>query len=294
MTILESAKGPELERLLDLYPVSTLKERWPADKKNIKKVEITEQVGNAQTITAIAEFADEYLSCCKQHVYVYKHKGDLAKLPTIQLLQADRVHREASASEVRLLYIVHLEYSVILRDPLEQVTLTFLWPVRLDFNKTHLLVRFVTLEKNIGSYVGERRYNIAEKGILEDTILKELESSTKDTLKLGVVDLHKGIKKLWDAKPQFIDATRARYRKSHSAAAEDMDVKYHIRKNQPALYKTLQASFLLHILFDVLEEKETSVSAFWANPGNGLIGFPRYSESRGDTDDVVREILRYN
>jgi hypothetical protein len=292
MSILESAKVPELKRFLDLYPVSKLKDRWPSEKKNVTKVEIIEQVRRERDINAIVQFADEYLGCCKQHIYVYAHKGDLSRLPAVDLLEAERVRRIKDTNEVRLLYIVRLQYSVILRDPLEQIALTFLWPVRLDFTKNNLLVRFVILEKNISSAVEGRPYNIAEKGIGEDKILKELERSTRDTLNLSVVDLHKGIKKLWDT--GFIDATHARYRKTHSAAAEEMDVKYHIRKHEPALYKTLRGSFLLNTVFDILDEKGTSVSGFWIDPGDGLVGFSRYAENCGDTDDVVRKILRHN
>jgi hypothetical protein len=159
----------------------------------------------------------------------------------------------------------------------------------LDFTKTHLVVRFVVLEKNIGAYVDGRPFVTVGRSTDEKEILQALERTFKGTLKR--CDLHKGVKKLWD--DDFMDATRTQYLKPQATTTEVMNPKKGIKKDTPDLYATLKKVTLMKTLFEV-NRKGFSVTAFSVDPTKGDMGFPRYSEIKGDTDHVVDEILRHN
>jgi hypothetical protein len=287
MPILNTASVEDLKLLLDLYPLTSLKEQWPTIKG--LKDEICLTIAGKRNIKEITEFLDEYISCCKQHIYVFSYKAKLSSLPTISIPDAEKVLEIAGKEQVRMLYVIRLKIMVVLREPLEEVPIEFLWPVRLDFTGEHLIVRFVVLEKNVGSYVGGRQFYTTGRSLDEKAVLQELQRSFRGGL--IATDLHKGVKKLWDT--DFMDATRTQYKKSLSTASEIMDEERGIKKFNPDLYAVLKKSLLFKTLFQV-SSRELSVTAFSVDPSNGDIGFPRYSDNKGDTDYVVDEILRHN
>jgi hypothetical protein len=180
----------------------------------------------------------------------------------------------------------------VLKEPLEEAKLTFLWPVRLDFTPQHLIVRFVILEKDIGSYVQGRRYYVDRRSTEEKAVLKAIEEALADDLELRPLDLHTGIKALWDK--GLIDSSQARFKKAFSTAFEAMDEQLRIKEHAPDLYALIMESLLFNTIFEIVGKADLSVSTFTVDPSKGYIAFPRYSEQKGDTDYVVEEILRNN
>jgi len=291
MGVLDEASVRSLKRLLELYPVSTIRTQWP-EATGTKEELCLEIAGKRDNIDIIPTFADEYLGCCKQHIYIYSHNGKLSELPAIDLPDAEKVFEMREAEQVRMLYVIKFEYSLVLRDPLQEIKLDFLWPVRLDFTAEHLIVRFVILAKDIGSYVEGRRYYIDRRSTEEKAVLKGIEESVEGNLELDLLDLHKGIKALWDA--GLIDSSQARFKKEFSTAFEAMDEKLRIKEHAPDLYALVMESLLLHTIFDIIGRNDLSVSTFTVDPSKGYIAFPRYSETKGDTDYVVGEVLKNN
>lgn len=285
MVVLKSASIQDLKRLLELFPIAKLKETWPEVKG--RKEELSNAVAKQRHRNEVVRFVDDNFSCCKQHVYVFLYVKPLKELPDVTIGAGDRV---SSVKGQHALYLTRLKYSVLLDQPLEQSTLEFLWPFRLEFMRGHLLVRFVVMEKNVGSYFGGRPAYIKSHSVDEESVLQEVAGSFDGGLQS--VDLHKGIKKLWA--DGFMDATRTRYKKPMSTASEAMDEERGIREYNPELYEMLRRSTLFNTMFRVKQEKGASVSAFLADCSRGFLAFPRYSDRRGDTDDVVDEILRNN
>jgi hypothetical protein len=192
---------------------------------------------------------------------------------------------KASASGEESLYIVRTSYSVLLKDPLGEAELEFLWPILVQIKEHHIVVRFVALEKDVASYFADRQCYVVRKTIDEKKVLEDLH--------LGVpTDLHKGIKTLWDE--GFMDSPRTKYKKPQSLASESMDEERGIREHNPALYETLLDSVLLNTLFVIEEDQECGTSAFLANCQIGFLAFPRYSDVERNTDFVIDEILRRN
>jgi hypothetical protein len=288
---MEQFTSQNIKRLLELYPVTSLREQWP----NVSgtKEEICFEIAEKRNRREIVKFTDEYLSCCKQHVYIYSHNGRTKNIPEIAIPGAEMILSSSDEFNLhRFLFILTLDYNLVLRDPVEETSLTFLWPVRLDITTEFLIVRFVILEKNVSSYFDGRSYYLDRKSTEEEAILRSITEQTIGTLQPKVVDLHKGIKKLWDT--DFIDSSRARFKKPYSTTLEAMDEKRGIKEYSPDLYELVADSPLFNTLFQVIDQGDISVSTFSVDPMKGFITFNRYSDRKGDTDYVVRKILKHN
>jgi hypothetical protein len=275
--ILQEASILEVKRLLELFPISKLRAAWPVEAEGSKD-EIAAAVSEGREYDQILEFVNRNFSTCKQHVYIYS--SDKPQIP-VGIMAGERVLHERAGHS---LYLVRVRYRVVIREPLENVDIDFLWPVRIETTGEYLIVRFITLEKNLASYVGVPHLvggrSVDEKGILAAFG------------KLKFADLHKGIKALWE--DGFMDCSRAKYKKPKSLAWEAMDKQQGIRENNPDLYAVLKKAILHETVFQIAKDQKNSVSAFSADPSVGYLGFPRYAETEGDTDVVVREILRHN
>jgi hypothetical protein len=279
MTILNDVTAPQLGRLLELFPIANLRDRWPALKGS--KDQLCGLIAKTGDHAAISKFIDENLSCCKQHVYIFSHGKDLKALPD-SVAAGERIVSTAKSG----LYVIRAQYRVYLSDPLEEITLDFLWPLRLELRPEHLIARFVVLEKSLASHFN-RPYHLGGKTVDEDDVLRDLNKGGI----LARTDLHNGIKKLWA--DGFMDCFKAKYRKPKSVASEEMDEAKGIREHNPDLYKILRKSTLLSTLFEV-EDKKSTVSVISADPLDGFLGFPRYTEKKGDTNEVIGQIIESN
>jgi hypothetical protein len=278
--VLEAASVQDLKRLLDLFPNANLREKWPKPKGT--KEEICFAVAEERNYRDLAAFVDETFSCCKQHVYIFTRGPDTMAFPEAVPEGA----KILEAGEDHALYIARVKYGVVLKDPLEETSIDFLWPIRIELRPQHLVLRFVSLEKNVGSYFDRQCY-VDNRNVDEKSIVQALE----EVLAMKRTDIHKGIKKLWE--DGFMDSPRAKFKKAISMASEAMDEERGIREYNRELYETMQGSVLLNTVFYIPEEK-SSVSAFMVDCSTGYLAFPRYSEKKGDTDSVIGEILRHN
>ena len=285
MPVLSSASILEIERLLSLFPFDRLKEKWPNVKG--KKHDRSSAIAAQRNRQTIIEFLDENLSCCKQHVFVFSTPKPLPHLPNLNIAGAEKLLKVAGQRE---LYLVKIRFDVVLRDPLEEASIEFLWPFRVEVMRDHLIIRFVVLEKNLSSYFGGRPSSTIRRTVDEDSILKEVKGLFNGELQ--PTDIHKGIKTLW--KNDFMDGTRTRYRKQRSTATEIMDETKHIKRDDPELYLVLLKSHLSNTLFQRTPTTQCEVPAFWIEAANGEIDFSRYTDKRGHTDFIIDEILRHN
>jgi hypothetical protein len=278
MPILRDATIQDRKRLLELFPIAVFREFY-AEVKGTKE-EICYALAERFTPEQMATFIRTHIPRCKQHVYIYDRGGDGAvNLPNVT--GGEKV--QASAEES--LYIVRTSYSVVLKDPLEEAELDFLWPVLVQVKEHHIVVRFVALEKDVASYFGDRQCYVVRKTIDEKKVLEDLRLALP-------TDIHKGIKTLWDE--GFMDSPRTKYKKPKSLASEAMDEERGIREHNPELYETLLDSVLLNTLFVIEEDQKCGTSAFLANCQIGFLAFPRYSDTERNTDFVIDEILRRN
>ena len=277
MPILQTATLQDRKRLLELFPLAVLRAAWP-DLKGTKE-EVCYAAAEATTAEALGAFVHANLPRCKQHVYLFDSNREPAELPsTVSGGEKIPVGGEA-------LYIIRTSYSVVLKDPLEETELDFLWPVLIQRRQEHVVAHFVALEKDVASYF-ERQCYVVRKSIQEKTALQDVGLAHEPR-----TDIHKGIKTLWDN--GFMDSPRAKFKKPKSLASEAMDEALGIREHNPELYEVLADSILLNTLF-FINDRECGVSAFSADCANGYLAFPRYSEAEKNTNFVIDEILRLN
>lgn len=275
---LGQASIQDLKRLLELFPVASLRAVWP-DLKGTKE-EICFAISEAKDYAKILTFVSDYFGCCKQHVYVFDAPDGSG--PPDKLRGEEPVVADATSA----LFIVRSTYEVVLRDPLEEASLDFLWPIRLEIVEDGKfgLLRFVVLEKSVSQYFDRQCY-VPSRSVEEKDLLGEL------TAWVGpAVDLHKGIKQLWA--DGFMDSSHAKLKKAMSMASETMDEELGIREHNPELYDQIVENTLLSAHFAIGDEQQ-GVSVFSVQPSNGYLAFPRYSD-KGSTDHVISDILRNN
>jgi hypothetical protein len=288
MAVLSAAKAHDLVNLIELFPVDKLKDHWPKIKG--KKEDIAKTIAAQEKTSAVAEFVDRYFSCCKQHIYVFSHNGEIKKLPTAGTGIGERVLEKMGKGEGSALFLYWAEFNAVLTDPFEATEIRFLWPFRFEFIKNAAIVRLIVLEKNFSAQFNGRDY-IAAKKVTDEAVIVAAMVKTVD-VPLGRADLHKGIKKLW--KDDLIDCVRVDYKDPYSTESTTMDAERGIREKKPALYNELLGVPLLSAKFKIKSKKLSDASTFFAKPGEGYLAFPRYSEHQVDTDNVVREILKHN
>jgi hypothetical protein len=149
----------------------------------------------------------------------------------------------------------------------------------------------VTLEKDLASYFDGRPLWVSKRSVTKEHVLEDVMEAVAH-LGFQVADLHKGIKKLWA--DDFMDCSRAKYKKPHSTAWETMDEGRGIRQYNPDLYQVLKKSTLLNALFQINPASASTVSVVYTSPSEGAVAFPRYSKKQGDADHVLGEIVRHN
>jgi hypothetical protein len=281
MPAFQNASKADIQYLLELFPVINLRKYWNGGKKH--KEELCAEISSGRNKKDIVAFISKDLYSCKQHVHVFSHnEGDNIAFPEA-VCGGERV---AHIAGVSALYIIKVRHKVILNDPLENDHIDFLWPVLLEILPEYLLVRFVSLEKDLASHF-QRPCIVRSRSVDEADVLLELKGIHAEPS-----DLHKGVKALWE--DGFMDAIRTKYKKPHSEASETMDEAKGIRQSYPELYAILRSSTLLNTLFIMEPKAQCGVSAMSANPSAGLVTFPRYSDEAKGTDYVVAEILKHN
>ena len=280
MPILQRARPEELERLLDLFPLAQIKERWPNTEQKTK-VGMCREIAQTASPREIENFVDTFLPCCKQHVYVCEPEAQGYPAFPANTEFGERVLNQPG----RALYIMRAEQRVVLASPTEEVFINFLWPVRIDMTRRRTVVRFIILEKNIPSYFPDDRRAIAGNvGLSEEDVLRSFE------VELRPQDLHQGVKEAWEH--GYMDAFSVRYKTEDSVAWEKMNNDRGIRRNKRALYRVLQDAPLGLTIFKP-EAAAMKIGAFSIDPTLGMVAFSRYSPV-GESDGVIRRILQHN
>lgn len=280
MGTFSDASVQDIKRLLELFPIANLRRAWPEFKGT--KEEVCQASAETKNFDRIAQFVDEHSSDCKQHVYVFYRDENLTGLPKTLLGESPA----RILPNTRALFILRTTYNVVLRDPLEDSTLDFLWPIRVELSpdKVYVVLRFVVLEKTVSAYFDRQCFTMG-RSIDEKNVIKDVEYWAKNR-----ADLHKGIKELW--KDKFMDSPSAKQKKTLSVAEEIMDEERGIREHNPELFQQILDNMVMNALFLVADES-CGTDVFSAKPSEGFLGFPRYSE-KGGTDFVISEILRSN
>jgi len=284
MALLEHATAEQLRRLLEFFPAPKLKYEWPG-LKGQKKEDACQLIAGTGDHARIGTFLMANFAHCRQHVLLLsrqkKESDPLAALPHSDLL--GEPHGGVS------FHLATVQYSVYLLDPVEEVQISVLWPIKIEQQDEITLLRTFVLERDPSNYSGR-------------TLLKAVrhfdeKKLASDLAQLGLpgLDINKGVKALWDSKA--VDAPRVRYKESGSTNTVDMDDGMGLRDTKPEAYEEIVKKPLLNTNFRPQsdpEDPEKAQKIFQANPTFGRLGFTSYSEDPGDTDAVIKSILQNN
>ena len=145
--MLQTASPKEIIRLMGLFPVAELRHRWP--EINGKKKDICEAVVERYR-QEILDFMVDRIQCCKQHGYVFNRPGPEIKPFPDNIPSGEKIF---DFDGVHAFYLIRLVHRVVLLDPLEETTESFLWPMWVEITPAYLVVRFVVLEKDLKAYL---------------------------------------------------------------------------------------------------------------------------------------------
>jgi hypothetical protein len=284
MARLEHATVEQLRRLLEFFPAPKLKSEWPG-LKGQKKEDACEIIARTGDHARIGTFLMANFAHCRQHVLLLSRQNmqsdPLAALPPSDAL--GQPHGGVSY------HLASVPYSVYLLDPVEEVQVNVLWPIKIEQQDEITLLRTFVLERDPNNYSGRPLLkavrNFDEKKLASDLV----------NLGLPGLDINKGVKFLWDMKA--VDAPRVRYKESESTYTVDMDDGKGLRDTKPEAYVEIVKKPLLNTNFrpqEDPEDPEKTQKIFQANPTFGRLGFTSYSDDPGDTDAVIKAILQNN
>jgi hypothetical protein len=284
MARLEHATVEQLRRLLEFFPAPKLKSEWPG-LKGQKKDDACEIIAGTGDHARIGTFLRANFAHCRQHVLLLsrqnKESDPLAALPPSDAL--GEPHGGIS------FHLASVPYSVYLLDPVEEVQVNVLWPIKIEQQDEITLIRTFVLERDPTNYSG--------RPLLKAVRHFDEKKLASDLVQLGLpgLDVNKGVKAMWDSKA--VDAPRVRYKESGSTNTVDMDDGMGLRDTKPEAYEEIVKKPLLNTNFRPQpdpEDPEKTQKIFQANPTFGRLGFTSYSDDPGDTDAVIKAILQNN
>jgi len=278
---LRDASQEDIERLLELFPVSLLKRSWDHLRKT--KESLCEDIAHEADLRKIARFVTANFARCKQHSYIVQPRDNDGPDPKVAFPDVHLLGTDGSGREV---YLAAAKYTVLLREPFEQVEVELLWPVRFEYRNDALIISFIVFERAVNTLFEREVINV-RRHIDEKEIMLGISS-----LGYKELDLNKGIKTLW--REDFMDAYRAKFKKARSTTTEAMDSERGIKATEPELYREMLRLPIFETMFRINSRAASSVEVFQANPTYGFIRMTRYTEGDGDSDEVIQAILEKN
>jgi hypothetical protein len=280
-----------LRRLLNIFPVTSIREQWDIGGKTKGDV-----VGNVTTKALpenIIDFVRDNSGLTKQHVYLFSHSiRQVSKLPESILADFKPQKVTSHGTEREFFYLIPLEFHFVAGSPPEEGSITFLWPVRFVFRSEVLAAYLTTMEKDISTYVPLEPVHRVTRSLQNEQLLKDLMQTLPGMAGLTRLDINKGVKHLWNT--DAIDATRVCWKESYSTHTDAMDAEFLLKKHVPKAYREAFKAPLLKTVFKVLDPNLGWPELLMVDSTNGEIGIPRFSKDRKAVENVVGEILRHN
>ena len=280
MAKLKNASADEIQHLLELFPLSVLKQNW--DNRGRNKEEICAAIAKEVDYRKIATFVTRNFARCKQHSYVLLASGGDSAEPEASFPYADPL----GTVDGKSVYLGVAKYTVLLRDPFEQAEVNLLWPMRVEQGNNATIVSFIVMEKDVPRLFDREVIN-SRRHVDEKLITQAIRATGYDS-----VDLNKGVKTLWSR--DYMDAFKVKFKKPRPTTTESMDRERGIKATEPELYKEMQRLPIYESMFRVSPKSESSVDVFQVNPTEGSIRMTRYTEGQGDSDEIVEAILSKN
>lgn len=284
-----------LSRLLNLYPAAVLKSEWEVDATN--KVDVIAEIVATRTAEEIGQFARKCFGFTKQHVALFvltpsqQQPGNLPSDVFPNLTKT--IATSASAGARTSFHLVDLSFQIADRHALTRKTLKFKWPIEVYQKGDVVRVASTIMEKDLASYTPSRGpVVLLFRSVTEKALIAEVRGVLPATRTLLPLDIHKGIKAMWES--GLVDATKAQWKRSRSTRTESMDEDFGLKRTSPEAYAEAILAPLLRMQFMFLNDAETFVDHFVAYPGEGRLSFPLFGGHPEGVNNVVGKILELN
>ena len=283
----------KLTYLLEMYPVSALREAW-ATKKAMRKEELIAEVIARVPQNAIFEFCRIHHPLTKQRILLFENlRADLSAFPDPLVDFKTRHHFRRTSSEIEEFYILTVAYEAIVGPPYAESTFEFPWPVSMIVDSKFVIVKFTIIEKNLSPYLppGKSALNV-HKVFTEETVCSRFIQRLDDPAALARCDIHRGVKALWEAGD--IDSEQLRWKSAKSTDTKTMDTKFLMKRDDPTAFQRAIDAPLLKSVFQSIMPDKKYPPVFAVVPADGEVIINRYSNDFAEADNVVRAILAAN
>jgi hypothetical protein len=278
-------------RLLNLFSASIIKQEWSHIVRSTRKRDIIEEIAMESTQTQIYDFVNRYFCCTKQHVYLFAYSDSDSELPSVISIGTELCNT-TSKNRRSGTFLLDLNYSIMLSNPYERIDVAFLWPARITIYPDAISLSLTILERDISKFIESGRVTFSPRKSLKDEDVIRRLYFNYPSLHLQRMDLNRGIKQLWQN--DVLDATSVRFKRSRSVSSEHMDEHYLIKYHFKDLYEDALERPLFSGTFHFLSNRDDVVKKFRVDPSDGFLSFISYAAERGQTENVIREILSNN
>lgn len=292
MPLLTSASVHQIQTILDLFPITTLKEEW--DIKGLKD-EICLEIAGTKNRNEISTFIHDNLNVCKQHVYVFQNNSDLQDALELSLPDSEKINEAVTDSGVIKTFLSkHRVEIVLLTEQTQRKTVEFILPLQIIYSDEYIILRFVIFERNFHTfYKGIEVLPLRKRDNREEEMIKAfMDQAISSRVRIHRADLHKGIKTLWEN--DWMDSCKIKYKDADSTNAKNMNENKGIKASNPTSYDEIKDHTLYNCYFTTSENDGKLPVSFTADASEGYIAFTSYSKNFGDYDYVVEEILKHN
>jgi hypothetical protein len=275
-----------------LFSAEAIAEEW-SEVKGHKDEKCTEIAGK-RDISRISKFIHNEFSTCKQHMYTFETDVSVGELIAYNFPDLELIAEGEGVDGWALTYIANIPVTAFLDlDPPQKLSLEYLLPVKFEFYKNYILIRFIKFARSVKfqNIPADKIFihkNDHEKNLLSG-LKKELQDNSK---KFSSVDIHRGVKRLWDT--DVLDSIDIHYKTDHSKDSKTMDDKRGIKQYNVDRYNEIKNYQFLNGLFITIVEKPNISAEFGVNWAKGFITFNKFSKIKEELDNVVRNILKNN
>lgn len=281
-----------LERLLNLFPASAIKDTEHAERP-IKKAEAISSVVSDADASELSDFVTTHFGLLHQNVYLYSWDPPRGtSLDPNDVFGEPPIESQTMGSEQHYVYLLPRTYALVIEPPLERTQLTFAWPIKVVTTDGVIRIHFTLMSKRPSAYIDDSKTVItASPSPREEHLLQKFEATDGVVGHAHPMDLNKGVKSLWKA--DEIDSPKIKYKRAKATSRDNMDENYMVKKDDPNLYKSVLPKPLFNSQFRLTVD-DPCTRYFTTDPKKGLVTFRIHSSTTDCVDRVVRRIVEAN
>jgi hypothetical protein len=281
-----------IKRLLKSYPTKLLKDEFNVNETGDTLInQIVETVNQA----LILDFVYTNFNLTKQHIYVYDIAvGQMANFNQNTFPITIVKMLENTAVKKRFICTPKVAFSVVVRNPIEELSVDFYQPLLITITRRHLVIQTTILDKSEKSsyFINGREVANVKRDISEQLFIEEVENAIAPIFNPAISDLNAGIKVLWAN--DSIDPKQAKWKKNASIATESMDLDFTLKVKYPLLYEDIILTPLRKMVMKSLVQENDWPEHFSIDPSKGQLSIAVFPKNLNQITNVIAQIISHN